>query len=149
MGAESLDIAAASRVRVQSGSAQALLKGTPPPTLAFCVFGVSSLRAGRRCEPAMRGLATVLPTSTPYNTFLFFALLPLPASTPPARPVVVPCPAGPAPSPSPFIAIVTLEGTDRATKLGGDPSEEVGEGGEHVGLQPEWKSPKKVRKIIK
>jgi hypothetical protein len=31
-------------------------------------------------------------------------------------------------------AIITLEGTDRATELGGDPSEEVGKGGERVGL---------------
>jgi hypothetical protein len=38
-------------------------------------------------------------------------------------------------------AIITLEGTDRAAKLGGDPSEEVGEGGKCVRLQPKWKSP--------
>jgi hypothetical protein len=38
-------------------------------------------------------------------------------------------------------AIITLEGTDRATELGRDPSEEVGEGGECVRLQPKWKSP--------
>jgi hypothetical protein len=32
-------------------------------------------------------------------------------------------------------AIITLEGTNRATELGGDPGEKVGEGGECVGLQ--------------
>ena len=37
--------------------------------------------------------------------------------------------------------IITLEGTDRAIELGRDPSEEVGEGGECVGLKPKWKSP--------
>jgi hypothetical protein len=31
-------------------------------------------------------------------------------------------------------AIITLEGTDRATELDGDRGEEVGEGGERVGL---------------
>jgi hypothetical protein len=41
--------------------------------------------------------------------------------------------------------IITLEGTDRATKLGGDPGEKLGEGGECVGLQPKGESPKKVR----
>ena len=45
-------------------------------------------------------------------------------------------------------AIITLEGTDRATELGGDPGEEVSEGGERVRLLPKGKSPKKVRKII-
>jgi hypothetical protein len=40
--------------------------------------------------------------------------------------------------------IITLEGTDRATELGGDLGEEVGEGGECVGLQPKWVSPKKM-----
>jgi hypothetical protein len=35
-------------------------------------------------------------------------------------------------------AIVTLEGTDRATELGGDPGEQVDDGGECVGLQPKW-----------
>ena len=38
-------------------------------------------------------------------------------------------------------AIITLEGMNRVTELGGDPSEEVGEGGECVGLQPKRKSP--------
>jgi hypothetical protein len=37
--------------------------------------------------------------------------------------------------------IITLEGTDRATKLGGDPGEAVGEGGEHVRFQPKRESP--------
>jgi hypothetical protein len=45
-------------------------------------------------------------------------------------------------------AIVTLQGTDRATKLGGYPDEEVCEGGERVGLQPKRKSPNKMVKII-
>jgi hypothetical protein len=44
-------------------------------------------------------------------------------------------------------AIVTLQGTDRA-ELGGDPGEEVCEGGERVRLQPNRRSPKKMRKII-
>jgi hypothetical protein len=43
------------------------------------------------------------------------------------------------------VTIVTLEGTNRATELGGDPGEEVGEGGERVRLQPKWESPKKMR----
>jgi hypothetical protein len=45
-------------------------------------------------------------------------------------------------------AIATLQVTDRATKLGGYPGEEVCEGGERVGLQPKRKSPKKIGKII-
>jgi hypothetical protein len=45
-------------------------------------------------------------------------------------------------------AIITLDGTDRATELGGDPCEKVGEGGERVGLQPEWESPKKMREVV-
>jgi hypothetical protein len=45
-------------------------------------------------------------------------------------------------------AVVTLQGTDRAVKLGGDPGEEVCEGGERVGLQSKRKSPKKMGKII-
>jgi hypothetical protein len=45
-------------------------------------------------------------------------------------------------------AIVTLQGTDRAVKLGGDPGEEVCEGGECVGLQSKRKSPKKMGKVI-
>jgi hypothetical protein len=35
--------------------------------------------------------------------------------------------------------IITLQGTDRATKLGGDPGEEVWVGGECVELQPKGK----------
>jgi hypothetical protein len=31
-------------------------------------------------------------------------------------------------------AVITLKGTNRTTKLGGDPGEEVSEGGERVGL---------------
>jgi hypothetical protein len=44
--------------------------------------------------------------------------------------------------------IVALQGTDRAMELGGYLGEEVCEGGEHVGLQPKSKSPKKMGKII-
>jgi hypothetical protein len=44
--------------------------------------------------------------------------------------------------------IVTLQGTDRLMELGGYLGEEVCEGGEHVGLQPKRKSPKKMGKII-
>jgi hypothetical protein len=44
--------------------------------------------------------------------------------------------------------IVTLEGTDRSTKLGRDPGKEVGEVDKRVGLQPKRKSPKKMREII-
>jgi hypothetical protein len=47
-----------------------------------------------------------------------------------------------------LMAIITLKCTIWATELGGDPGEEVGEGGERVRLQPKRKSPKKVRKII-
>jgi hypothetical protein len=47
-----------------------------------------------------------------------------------------------------LVAIVTLEGTDRATELGGDPGEEVGEGGERVGIQPKRESLKKVKEVI-
>jgi hypothetical protein len=47
-----------------------------------------------------------------------------------------------------LMAIITLEGTDRATELGGDPGEEMGEGGECVGLQSKWKSPKKMREVV-
>jgi hypothetical protein len=39
-------------------------------------------------------------------------------------------------------------GTNRATELGGDPSEEVGEGGKGVKLQPNQKSSKEVREVI-
>jgi hypothetical protein len=38
-------------------------------------------------------------------------------------------------------AIVTLQCTNRATELGGDPGEEVSEGGRRVGLQSKWKRP--------
>jgi hypothetical protein len=44
--------------------------------------------------------------------------------------------------------VITLKGTNRATELGGDPNEEVSEGGECVGLQSKGRSPKKVRKTI-
>jgi hypothetical protein len=47
-----------------------------------------------------------------------------------------------------LVAIVTLEGTDRATELGGDPVKEVGEGGERVGLQPKRESPKKMGVVV-
>jgi hypothetical protein len=47
-----------------------------------------------------------------------------------------------------LMAIITLEGTDRATKLGGDPDKEVDEGGERVGLQLKCKSQKKMRKVV-
>jgi hypothetical protein len=46
-------------------------------------------------------------------------------------------------------ATVTLEGTDRATELGGYPSKEVCESGECVGLQPKRKSSKKMGKSSK
>jgi hypothetical protein len=39
-----------------------------------------------------------------------------------------------------LVAIITLEGTDRATKLG--------EGGERVELQPKWESPNKMREVV-
>ena len=45
-------------------------------------------------------------------------------------------------------AIVALECTNRAMELGGDPSEEVQEGVKCIGLQSQWKSPKKMREII-
>jgi hypothetical protein len=45
-------------------------------------------------------------------------------------------------------AIITLQGTDRGTKLGGYPGEEVCEGDERVRLQPKRKSPKEMGKII-
>jgi hypothetical protein len=46
-------------------------------------------------------------------------------------------------------AIITLEGTNWATELGGDRGKEVGEGGERVGLQPEWESPKKMEEVVR
>jgi hypothetical protein len=45
-------------------------------------------------------------------------------------------------------AIVALQGTDRAPKQGGYPSEEVSEGGKHVGLQPKGESPKEMGVVI-
>jgi hypothetical protein len=33
-----------------------------------------------------------------------------------------------------LVVVITLKGTNRAMELGGDPCEEVGEGGEGVGL---------------
>jgi hypothetical protein len=42
-------------------------------------------------------------------------------------------------------AIVTLKGTNRATKLGRDTCEEVGKGEKGVGLKPKWESPEKTR----
>ena len=45
-------------------------------------------------------------------------------------------------------AIVTLQSTDRATKLSGYPGEEVCEGGECVRLQPKREGPEKMEKII-
>jgi hypothetical protein len=44
--------------------------------------------------------------------------------------------------------IITLEFTDRMTELGGDPGEEVAEGGERVGLLSKWESPKKMREVV-
>jgi hypothetical protein len=44
--------------------------------------------------------------------------------------------------------IVTLQCTNWATELGGDPGEEVCEGGKSVGLQPKRKSPEKIGKVI-
>jgi hypothetical protein len=35
-----------------------------------------------------------------------------------------------------LVTVITLEGTNQITKLGGDPGEEVREGGRSVGLQP-------------
>jgi hypothetical protein len=45
-------------------------------------------------------------------------------------------------------AIVTLQSTDRATKLSAYPGEEVCEGGECVRLQPKREGPEKMGKII-
>jgi hypothetical protein len=44
--------------------------------------------------------------------------------------------------------IIILEGMDRMTELGGDPGEEMGEGGELVGLQPKRESPQKTREVV-
>jgi hypothetical protein len=46
------------------------------------------------------------------------------------------------------VTIITLEGMDRAMELGGDPGEEVGEGGECVRLQTKWESPTKMWDVI-
>jgi hypothetical protein len=45
-------------------------------------------------------------------------------------------------------AIITLEGTDRATELGGDPDEEMDEGVKGVGLKPQRKGLEKVGETI-
>jgi hypothetical protein len=45
-------------------------------------------------------------------------------------------------------AIVALQGTDRAPKLGGYPGEEVSEGGKRVRLQPKGESPKEMRVVV-
>jgi hypothetical protein len=45
-------------------------------------------------------------------------------------------------------SVVTLQGTDRAAELGGDPCEEVCESGESVRLQSQGKSPKKMGIIV-
>jgi hypothetical protein len=45
-------------------------------------------------------------------------------------------------------AIVALQGTDRATKLGGYPGEELSEGGKRVRLQPKGESPKKMGVVV-
>jgi hypothetical protein len=42
--------------------------------------------------------------------------------------------------------IITLESTDWATKPSKDPGEDVGEGGERVGLQPKRESPQEMRR---
>jgi hypothetical protein len=47
-----------------------------------------------------------------------------------------------------LVTIITLEGADRATELGGDPNKEVGEGGECVGLQSKRKSPKEMGEVV-
>jgi hypothetical protein len=44
--------------------------------------------------------------------------------------------------------IVALQGTDRATELGGYLGEEVSEGGKRVGLQPKGESPKEMGVVI-
>jgi hypothetical protein len=46
-------------------------------------------------------------------------------------------------------SIITLQCTDRATELGGDPGEEVSEGGKSVRLQLKRKSPEKMGKPSK
>jgi hypothetical protein len=45
-------------------------------------------------------------------------------------------------------AVIALKSMNRATELGGDPSEEVGEGGKAIGLEPLGKSLGKMREII-
>jgi hypothetical protein len=44
--------------------------------------------------------------------------------------------------------VITLENMNRATKLGGCPSKEVGEGGKGIGLEPPRKNLEKMREII-
>ena len=46
-------------------------------------------------------------------------------------------------------AVVALNRANRTTELGGDPSEEVQEGGEGVRLETQRKSPQKVGEVIK
>jgi hypothetical protein len=45
-------------------------------------------------------------------------------------------------------AVVALQCTDRASELGGYPSEEVSEGGKRVGVQPKGESPKKMGVVV-
>jgi hypothetical protein len=45
--------------------------------------------------------------------------------------------------------VVTLDASDGATKLSGDPSEEVRQGGKSVRLLTERKSPQITREVIK
>jgi hypothetical protein len=45
--------------------------------------------------------------------------------------------------------VVTLDAPDDATKLSGDPSEEVRQGGKSVGLLTKRKSPQIMREVIK
>jgi hypothetical protein len=45
-------------------------------------------------------------------------------------------------------AVIALESTNWATKLGGDPSEEVGEGVKGVELEPQRKSLEEMREIV-
>jgi hypothetical protein len=45
-------------------------------------------------------------------------------------------------------AVVALQGTDRALELGGNPGEEVSEGGKRVRLQSKGESPKKMGVVV-
>jgi hypothetical protein len=47
-----------------------------------------------------------------------------------------------------LVAIVALQGTDRAPELGGYPGEEVSEVGKRVGLQPKGESPKEMGVVV-